>query len=252
MLLLFVLLLADRANNVEVVNKNQINSMRSLSSSGSWKKNSNTQDGMNGPALSSGMDLSKATELVKQFFNTGNDEEIDNRPSDSFATDKKPLNVTKSNLLAEDLTLSISHQSAATLPTSNGSPKFQPGSVQDQRYDANHHRGRPAIKSKIPLRIPRPVSSSACSHSGNNSTLTAPSVAYVDKGNNIPSSRNCAFNKAKSSLNMPSKIKPPSTVSAVRTRSVENLRQSSPLSSYVLYSNIMTARDDGTSHHHYQ
>jgi hypothetical protein len=77
--------------------------------------------------------------------------------------------------------------------------------------------------------------------------LTTPSVAYVEKGSYIPTPKNCAFNKAKSATNMPSRIKPPSTGSAVRTRSVENLRQTSPLSSYVLYSNIMMARDEETS-----
>jgi hypothetical protein len=234
---------------MEVVNKNQINSMRSLSSSGSWKKNSNAQDGMNGPALSSGMDLSKATELVRQFFNTGNEEDAATHPSVSLVTEKKQLNVTKSNSLAEDQILSVSHdyQSAATQPTSNDSTEFQSGLVKNQRY-ADPHRGRSAIKSKIPLRIPRPASSSACSHSSNNSALTTPSAAYVDKGNPVPFSKNCAFNKAKSTTNMPSKIKPPSTGSAVRTRSVENLRQTSLLSSYVLYNNIMTARDEVTNH----
>ncbi|XP_032780398.2 uncharacterized protein LOC116933717 isoform X2 [Daphnia magna] len=203
----------DRANTMDVINRNQINTVRSRSSSGCWKQNFSTQDGTNEQALSSGMDLSKATELVRHFFNA---EDVDNRQSYSLVVDKSKLSATKSILSSEN------EQTAHLIP------HVLQGSVQDQR------RGRTPIKSKIPLRIPRPASSSAFSNS-NSSTLMTP-AAVVEKGSNSNLRNNASKNKA-----VPSKIKPPSVG---RTRSVDSSRLTSPLSNYVLYSNVTMARDE--------
>lgn len=198
---------------MDVINRNQINTVRSRSSSGCWKQNFSTQDGTNEQALSSGMDLSKATELVRHFFNA---EDVDNRQSYSLVVDKSKLSATKSILSSEN------EQTAHSIP------HVLQGSVQDQR------RGRTPIKSKIPLRIPRPASSSAFSNS-NSSTLMTP-AAVVEKGSNSNLRNNASKNKA-----VPSKIKPPSVG---RTRSVDSSRLTSPLSNYVLYSNVTMARDE--------
>lgn len=207
----------DRGNSMDVININQMNAARSYSSSGCWKLNSSAQDGTSEPALSSGMDLGKATELVRQFFHA---EDVDIQQSSSLVVDKRKLSSTNSNLSSENQqTRSIPHLSTATVP--------QPGLVQD------HHRGRSPIKSKIPLRIPRPVSISAFSNSSG-STLTAP--AMVEKGSNIASKSSAS--KAKG---IPSKLRVPS---AGRTRSVDSSRLSSPLSNYVLYSNVTMVRGE--------
>ncbi|KAI9556682.1 hypothetical protein GHT06_016472 [Daphnia sinensis] len=202
----------DRANTMDIINRNQINIVRSRSSSGCWKQNFSTQDGTNEQALSSGMDLSKATELVRHFFNA---EDVDNRQSYSLVVDKSKLNVTKSILSSEN------EQTAQSIP------HVPQGSVQDQR------RGRTLIKSKIPLRIPRPASSSAFSSSSSSTSMTP---AVGEKGSHSNLRSNVSKNKA-----MPSRIKPPSVG---RTRSVDSSRLTSPLSNYVLYSNVTMAREE--------
>ncbi|XP_059350813.1 uncharacterized protein LOC130694927 [Daphnia carinata] len=202
----------DRANTMEVINRNQINTVRSRSSSGCWKQNISTQDGTNEQALSSGMDLSKATELVRHFFNA---EDVDNRQSHSLVVDKSKLSATKSILSPEY------EQTAQSIP------HLPQGSAQDQR------RGRTPIKSKIPLRIPRPASSAAFSSSSSSTSMT-PAVA--ERGSNSNLRMNASKNKA-----MPSRIKPPSVG---RARSVDSSRLTSPLSNYVLYSNVTMAREE--------
>ncbi len=187
--------------------------------SGCWKKSSSTQDG--NPSLSSGMAIDKATELVRQFFNSG-----DNGQNSSLVNDQKTLCAPTS----EDL-ITHSNQSAIQSP-----PNSSTVSVCQQE-DQQQQRGRSPIKSKIPLRIQRPTSSVSPASSHNSSPF-APFSITAEKAN--VSSRYMA-NKPKL-LSPAHRTRAPLTG---RTRSVEGYRQSmTSLSNSLLYNSAMT-RDEG-------
>ena len=73
----------ETLDNLDVVNRNQINSMRSsIDTSGCWKRN----EPQDSPSLSSGMAIDKATELVRQFFSGDGSAGQNSSPADQNKT----------------------------------------------------------------------------------------------------------------------------------------------------------------------